>query len=548
METRIWHEAYMPDVPPRIDYEDITMPRALERTARKYPENIALIMMGKKISYSRLNNEVDRLAAALNHLGIQKGNHVALVLPNIPQMVVATYALFKLGAVAVMLNPLYTKRELKGYLEDSKAKMVICLDIFVPKINEIKPETGVEAIIACHFNDYLPFPLKQIFPLVKKEMYRKTRPGEGVVDLRDLMKKDLPRVKGVQVAFEDLAALIYTGGTTGISKAVMLTHGNASCSVQQFKSWLFDAREGNERLLAMLPFFHVAGFTDIMNQCIYRGWTGILVPRPDADSVLKTTKKYRPTIFGAVPTLYVGLLNHPEFPKADLSFLKGCLSGAAPMAMDTMRQWEKAVGAPVVELYGLSETSAICHFNPWGGKTKVGSVGVPVPDTDCRIVDIETGTKELALGESGEILIKGPQVTNGYYEKPEETAQTIRDGWLHTGDIGYMDPEGYLFIVDRKKDVIIAGGYNIYPREVDEVLFEHPDIREAGVVGIPDDYRGQTVKAFVVKKPGSTLTREEIIAHCRENLAAYKVPRIIEFMDELPKSNVGKILKKELRE
>jgi long-chain acyl-CoA synthetase len=272
------------------------------------------------------------------------------------------------------------------------------------------------------------------------------------------------------------------------------------------------------------------------------------VPRPEPATVLELALKYKPTYFPCVPTIYVGLLNHPGLRKADLSFIKGCMSGAAPLAVDTIRQWKEAVGQTIMEVYGLTEASPLSHGNPWRGVQKAGSGGVPVSDTDCRIVDVDTGTEEMPMGKSGEILLKGPQVTQGYYNRADETAATIRDGWLHTGDIGYMDDEGYLFIVDRKKDMIIAGGYNIYPRDIDEILYEHPKIQEACAVGIPHEYRGETVKAFVVVRSGESLSPEELDAYCREKLAAYKVPKLYEFRDELPKSAIGKVLRRELRE
>ncbi len=548
MEERIWHKAYAPAVPPSIDYEKITMPQALERTVRNFPDNTALVMMGKKISYRQLDELVNRFAAALADLGIQKGDKVAILLPNLPQGFMAVQAVFKLGAVVVMHNPLYTESELEYQLNDSDSKMAITLDLLVPRILKLKEKTAVETVIACHIRDYLPFPKKQLFPFVKKDMHRKTDPGEGVHDFLDLVKKYPPTPPQGEVLFGDLATLLYTGGTTGVSKGVMLTHGNLSINVQQLKGWFHDAEDGKESMLGIFPIFHAAGFTVVMNLCIFRGFEVVLVPRPEAGGILEMTQKFRPNIFTCVPTIFVGVLNHPHFPKTDLSCIKWTVSGAAPLAVDTIREWEKVTGSTIVECYGLSETTLLSHANPWGGKTKVGSVGLPVTDTDCRIVDVETGTKEMPLGESGEILLKGPQLTQGYYKKPEETENAIRDGWFYTGDIGYMDEEGYLFISDRKKEMIIAGGYNIYPREIDEVLFEHPKIQEAAAVGIPDPYRGETVKAFIVTKEGETLTEDEVISLCREKLAAYKVPKLVEFMDDLPKSTVGKVMRRKLKE
>jgi len=548
MEERIWHKAYAPGVPKNIDYQRVPMPEALERSATRFPDTMALNLMGKRITYGELDDLVNRFAWALADMGIRKGDRVSLILPNLPQAVIASYAVFRLGAVVVMNNPLYTERELLYQLTDSESKMCICLDLLVPRVLKLKPQTGIQTIISCHIRDYLPFPKKQLFPYVKKTMHRETEPGEDVLDFWELVKKYPPKRRETDAAWNDLAALIYTGGTTGVSKGVMLTHANCSVIPQQMRAWFFDVEDGQATQIAIFPFFHVAGFTAMMNFSIYKGAGLILVPRPEPNIVLELTRKYRPSYFGCVPTIYVGLLNHPEFPKTDFSFIKGCLSGAAPLALDTIRAWEEAVGATIVEVYGMTESAALCHANPWRGKTKVGSVGVPIPDTDCRIVDVETGTRELGIGEPGEILIKGPQMTPGYYKRPDETDIAFRDGWFYTGDVGYMDEEGYLFIVDRKKDMIIAGGYNIYPREIDEVLYAHPKVAEACSVGLPDPYRGETVKAFLVRKAGETLTEEEVISFCKEKLAAYKVPKQVEFMEALPKSAIGKVLRRKLRE
>jgi long-chain acyl-CoA synthetase len=548
MEDRIWHRAYDPEVPPSIDYETITLGGALRRAGRDYSESVALVMMGRRITYRELDQLVDRFATALADLGIQKGDKVAIILPNVPQIVVAAFAVMRLGAVVVMNNPLYTERELEHQLNDSGSKMVICLDLLVPRLVSLRERTGIREIIACHIRDYLPFPAKQLFPFVKRDMHRKIDPREGVVEFADLVKKYPASPPETEISFGDVASLQYTGGTTGVSKGAMLTHGNLSCNVQQLAAWMFDVRGGEESVMGIFPIFHIAGFTAVMIHSAFRGMTSILVPRPEPAAVLDLALKYKPTYFPCVPTIYVGLLNHPDFPKADLSFIKGCMSGAAPLAAETTRQWKEATGQTIMEVYGLSECSPLAHGNPWRGVQKSGSVGIPVSDTDCRIVDVETGTEEMPTGESGEVLVKGPQVTQGYYNRPEETEATIRDGWLHTGDIGYEDDEGYLFIVDRKKDMIIAGGYNIYPRDIDEVLFEHPKVQEACAVGIQHEYRGETVKAFVVVRPGESLTEEDLDAYCRERLAAYKVPRLYEFRDELPKSAIGKVLRRELRE
>ena len=549
MEDRIWYKAYPKGVSHTIDYEEMTLPASLTRTAQRFPERAALILMGKKISFRELEALVDRMAAVLTGLGVQKGDKVAMILPNIPQMVIATYAAWRIGAVVVMNNPLYTERELEHQLNDSESKLAVVFDLLVPRMLSLQKKTKLESIIACHIRDYLPFPLKQLFPYVKKELHRPVAPTEGALEYTELMAVAPEKPPKVEVGFHDLAALLYTGGTTGLSKGVMLTHANLSINVQQFKGLLTDMVDGKENVLGVLPFFHSAGFTACMNTCVYRGFTDVLIPKPDLDIIIKMMKKYRPAIFGGVPTMYVGLLNHPKLPpKADLSFIKGSVSGAAPMAMETLRHWEERVGAQIIEVFGMTEMSPVSHANPWGGVTKPGSVGIPFPDTDCRIVDVETGETEMPIGEPGEILLKGPQMMKGYYQKEEESAEALKDGWFHTGDIGYMDEEGYLFIVDRKKDMIIAGGFNIYPRDIDEVLYEHPKIQEACAVGLPDPYRGETVKAYIVPKAGENLTKEEVTAYCKEKLAAYKVPKLIEFMDDLPKSTVGKVLRRQLKD
>jgi long-chain acyl-CoA synthetase len=549
MQERVWHKAYVPGLPPSIDYERVTLSQALARTARDHPDNVALILMGRKITYRQLDESVNRFANALAGLGIRQGDKVALVLPNMPQIVIATYAIWRLGGVVATNNPLYTERELEHQLNDSESRLAVVMDLVVPRVLSIKERTRVETVIACHVRDYLPFPLKQLFPVLKRNLHRKTDRAEGVLDFADLLRSGAPEPPAPGPDFDDLAALLYTGGTTGVSKGVMLSHANLSINVQQIKALIHDADDGAETQIGILPFFHSAGFTAGMNHCIYRGFEHVLVLRPEVDILRKYLVKYRPALFGCVPTLYVGLLGDPKLPpKSELGFIKGSLSGAAPLPTETIREWDERVGVQIVEVYGMTEMSPVSHANPWGGRCKAGSVGVPLPDTDCRIVDVDTGEREMGVGETGEILLKGPQLMSGYYKRPDETARSIRNGWFHTGDIGYMDDEGYLYIVDRKKDMIIAGGFNIFPREIDEVLYEHPKIQEACAVGLPDKYRGETVKAFIVVKQGETLSEEEVFASCREKLAAYKVPKLIEFMDELPKSAIGKVLRRELRE
>jgi len=545
---RLWHKAYVSGVPKSIDFEEITMPEVLTRTAARFPKRTALLFMGKKIPYAELERSVNRFANALLDLGVKRADKVALLLPNIPNIVIAYYGIWRMGAVPVPNNPMYTDRELEHQLNDSGAAVLVTLDLFAARMLALKPKTKLRQIITCHINDYLPFPARQLFPFVKKAMYRKYEKVQGHYEFLDLMRNASPQFDGPPPSLDEIALIPYTGGTTGVSKGVVLTHRNVTCKNQMMEAWFSDMKDLPERELAIFPFFHLAGFTAVMIFAVKMGWTAILVPRPEPRAVLEMMIKYRPTVIPAVPTIYVGLLALPEFKKADLSFVKGFFCAAAPLALETIEELKKATGATMVEAYGLSESTGLVTVTPWRGRLKQGSAGVPLPSTDMKIVDLETGENEVPTGEEGEIVFRGPQMCRGYYNMPEETEKAIRGGWFHTGDIGKVDEDGYVYIVDRKKDMIIAGGYNIYPRDIDEVLFEHPKVLEACAVGVPDKYRGETVKAFVVVKPGETVTEEELDRYCRQNLAAYKVPKMYEFIESLPKSSVGKVLRRELRE
>ena len=545
---KLWHKSYAPGVPYEVDIEKVTMAEVLSRTAKKYPDKTAFIYMGKKISYSELERLVNRFARSLMDLGVKKGDKVGFVLPNLPQLVIAIHAAYKLGAVTVMNNPLYTELELQNQLNDSDCKLVIILDLLLPRILKIKANTQIEKIVTCHINDYLPFPVKQLFPFVKKAMYRKIEPQKYIYEFMDLIKKYPDSPVDNTSEWDDLAALIYTGGTTGVSKGAMLTHANISSVLQQWKAWFPTLKDGEEVVMGIYPIFHSAGYSVSMNMSIFSGWTNILIPRPEPKGIIDALKKYRPTFLPGVPTIYQGLLNEERFRRMDLSFIKGFFAGAAPLPEDTLDQLKQLHGAVIHDVYGATENTAFAVASPFGGRIKQGTVGVPLPNTDIKIMDAETGKIEQKTGDTGEICIKGPQVMKGYYKKPEETSNTLRDGWFYTGDIGYIDEDGYISIVDRKKDIIISSGYNIYPIEIDNVLFAHPKILEACVIGVPDEYRGESVKAYIVPKPGESVDEQEIIQFCKQRLAAYKVPKIIEFTDSLPKSAVGKILRRELRD
>ena len=541
-----WLRSYAPGVPHEIDIEEITLSRALSRSAAERGDMTALNYMGRKISFRELEFLVNRFARALKALGVERGDKVATLLPNLPQMIIAVYAAFRIGAVIVPNNPLYTERELAYQLGDSESRVAVGLDMLLPRMLALKEKTGLKEIVTCHINDFLPFPKKQLYPLVKKDMYRKVAPQQNVHRFTDLVKEQPGGPLEDLSAWEDPAAILYTGGTTGLSKGVMLTHASLSANVQQFAAWIQGVKEG-EKLLAVYPYFHSAGFTAMQNYPLWARLEAIPVPRPSPDSVADMVRQFKPDYLPGVPTIFNGLLSNKDFTGMDLSFIKGFFAGAAPLPMDTYNRLIELTGKQIVDVYGLTECTLFATASPWRGKIKAGTVGLPLPNTEIKIVDLETGQKEMPAGEAGEILIKGPQVMSGYYKKPEETAQVLCDGWLCTGDIGFIDEEGYLSVIDRKKDLIIAGGFNVYPNEVDDVLFAHPKVKEACTVGMPDAYRGETVVAYVVANPGERVTEEEIKKHCRENLAAYKVPRKIFFIDELPKSSIGKILRRELR-
>jgi long-chain acyl-CoA synthetase len=365
---------------------------------------------------------------------------------------------------------------------------------------------------------------------------------------KEVIKAHSPDPPQVALSFDNTAVFQYTGGTTGVSKGVMLTHGNLSKQVQQIAAWFPQFKKGEEIMLGALPYFHVFGLSTAMNFSIFMGWGQILIPKPQPEPLLEAIRKFKPTFTPLVPTMYIGMLNHPDIEKTDLTSIKGCFSGSAPLPIEIIRNFEEKTGAVIVEGFGLTESTPVSHINPFsGGKRKVGSVGLPISDTQCRVVSLDDGMTDVAVGEPGELLIKGPQIMKGYWNMPEETAKTITDGWLHTGDIGKMDEEGYFYIVDRKKDMIISGGFNVYPRDIDEVFFEHPKVEEACSIGIPHPTRGESVKVFVVLKKGESATQEEFITYCEDKLAKYKLPTEIEFRDDLPKTNVGKVLRKVLR-
>ncbi|AVQ99567.1 long-chain fatty acid--CoA ligase [Oceanobacillus iheyensis] len=548
-QSKRWLKHYPSEIPTSITYDRKPLHAFLEESASRFAKKKALYFMGKEISFEALYEEAKKLAFFMQKKGLNKGDKVAIMLPNCPQAVIGYYATLMAGAVVVQTNPLYKERELEYQLKDSEASFIICLDILLPTVTNVIPKTNITHSIVTGIKDYLPFPKNMVYPFIQKRQYKmvvKVEESEITHSWHRALSASETSYQKVDIdPMEDLALLQYTGGTTGYPKGVMLTHYNLVSNVQMCDAWLYNTKGEEDIVLGVLPFFHVYGMTTVMNNSIMVGSKMVLLPKFDAKEVLKTIDKQKPTLFPGAPTIYIGLLNHPDLSNYDLSSIEACISGSAPLPIEIQEQFEKLTGGKLVEGYGLTETSPVTHANFVWEKRINGSIGVPWPDTECKVVVMETD-EEAEIGEIGEIVVKGPQVMKGYWNNQEETDLVLKDGWLFTGDLGYMDEEGYFYVVDRKKDMIIAGGYNIYPREVEEVLYEHEGIQEAVVAGVPDAYRGETVKAYIVLKSGSTLNEEELNRFCRKHLAAYKVPKIYEFRIELPKTAVGKILRRSL--
>ncbi len=553
---KVWFQHYEKHVPEHIDYPDTVLPSFLAETARKYPHRSAIIFKGTDISYRSLDQTVDRLASALQKAGLVKGTRVAIHLPNCPQFIMAYFAVLRSGGIVVPCNPLYTAPEMKHQLNDSGAEIIFTLSNTYPLIERIQNETKLRKIIVCEIKTYFPPVLKLLFTLLleKKKGHRVEYAGHpDTVGFLPFLSTGEDRPRPVKLESEDTAVLMYTGGTTGISKGAQLTHRNILVNAYQTKHWL-NSPEAVDITLTQLPMFHCYGMTTCINLGVVNANTLVIIPDPrDIKDVIKTIHKYRPTLYPGVPAMYNAINNYTDLKKYDLSSIKVCVSGAAGLPAEVQQTFNRITGAHLIEGYGLSEASPVTHANPIYVGNRIGTIGLPWPDTDVRIMDVDTGTQILGPGEVGELCIRGPQVMKGYWNLPKETANALRihpDGtgpWLHTGDIATMDEDGYFRIVDRKKDMILgAGGYNIYPREIEDVLYMHPKVLEAAVIGVPFAGMGERIKVFIVLKPGEQADEKEILDFCRENLAVYKVPKYVEFRDELPKTMVGKILRREL--
>jgi long-chain acyl-CoA synthetase len=551
MSEKPWLKHYDEGVPETIDYPDIPCFSLLERSAAKFPDQICTIFKGAKITYKEMNEITDRLAAGLYSLGIKKGDRVGLFIPNTPQFIMAYYALMKIGAIVVATNPLYTEREIIYQVNDAGIEVMILMTNNYEKIKAIQDKTKIRQIVATNIKETLPPILRVLFTLVQeKKAGFKVELRDNDVWMKDLIDKFKPEDRPkIDVSSGDTALFQYSGGTTGISKGVIAPHRAVVANTYQMVSWATGAEKGKEVLCLAIPLYHVYGMVAGLNYGMLLAATMVMVADPrDIKDVLENLSKYKVTIYPGVPAMYNAINVNPDVlaGKYDLSSLRDCISGSAPLLRETKERFEEVTGGKLVEGYGLSEAPTATHCNPILGENRTGSIGLPLPDVECRIVDVDDGKKVLPAGEVGELTIKAPQVMVGYHNMPTETENALRNGWLHTGDIAYMDEDGYFYIVDRKKELIKPGGFQVWPREVEEVICTHPSVLEVCAGGVPDARSGEAVKAWVVLKPGKTATAQEIIDWAKKDLAGYKVPREVEFRDELPKTTVGKILRREL--
>ena len=552
---RPWLGSWPEGVPKSIDYPEIPVHELLRRAAKEFGGRPAITFYGKSISYRDLDAAVDRFAAGLRRIGVLPGDLVSLVLPNTPHFIVAFFAVLRAGGIVVQTNPLYTPRELESLWTDAGVETVVTLDLFWHNVSRARANARVKRVVVCDVGEFLKVPLRQLYPIKKRRDLKKQGhwpldiPHEvGIHRFADLARTPPSPALETRASLDDVVVLQYTGGTTGTSKGAMLTNRNLIANAMQVAAWFSAGSHRSEKLLGAIPLFHVYGLTAVMLLSVVAGIEVILYPNPrEIGAILKLINKTKPSLFPGVPTMYIAILRHPKLAKYDLRSIRACISGAAPLPNEVRKQFEAATGGRLVEGYGLTEASPVTHCNPLNGVVKE-CIGIPFPDTDAKIVDADDPTREVAQGEVGELAVRGPQVMKGYWNKPEETRNVLRDGWLLTGDLAKMDADGYFYIVDRKKDLILCSGYNVYPREVEEVLFMHPAVGEAAAIGVPDPYRGETVKAFVVLKPGKTVTEADLIAFCKERLAPFKVPKAVEFATALPMSLVGKVLRRQLRE
>jgi long-chain acyl-CoA synthetase len=541
--ARPWLNHYDYWVRPHMNYPRRPLHEILRITAVEVPDRPATAFLGAHLTFGQIKEQADKFATALARLGIRQKDRVGIMLPNCPQYLIAAFAVLRLGATVVNVNPLYTPREVLVVAQDSGMSAMLTLDALAPVTLSVRDQTKIENVIITSLAEY-------------SAAAQPTAAAPGTLTLADLLasvdEPDLPRVE--INTDEDVAVLQYTGGTTGVPKGAMLTHYNIFANVVQTEGWAIrSSRRGEDTHLLVIPFFHIYGFTVGMIAGTWLGVQQVLIPKYDVEALLTAIRDYRPTYFPAVPTIYISLLNHPKAKEYGIDKVRAFNSGSAPLPVEVIEQFERITGGTLNEGYGLSEASPVTHSTPSLARRKPGSIGLPLPDTEMKIVDLETGTREVAVGSEGELCIAGPQVMKGYWNRPDETAIALRTDaegrtWLYTGDVARMDEDGYTYIVQRKKDLIIVSGFNVYPSEVEGVLYTHPAVIEAAVIGVPDAYRGEAVKACVVLKSGATATSAELKEHCSGGLAEFKVPREIEIRETLPKTAVGKILHRVLRE
>ena len=539
-QLKLWFKNWPNHVPKNLKYPNVPLFQILKETAKSHPEKVAIAYLDREITYADLNLLSDQFAAALVGLGVKKGDRVAIFLPNIPQFIIAYYGILKAGAVLTAISPMHREREVEYQLADSEAQTIVTLDSLVPIVEAVRQRTKLKHVIVTNLEEYT----NKTSPVLD----RKPK-APNTYSFNELLKKDAQPPKVNINPAEDLAALQYTGGTTGTAKGAMLTHSNLVANAIAFASWIRGA-EAKETFLAALPLFHIYGMTTSMNVPIALSSKMVLLPKFEPAKALETIQKHRVTVFCGVPTMYQALLANPELGKYDLASIRVCISGASPLPPQVQRKFMEVTGGLLAEGYGLTEASPVTHCSPVDKTMKtvrVGSIGLPLPDTDAKIVDAETGTKTLAMGETGELAVKGPQVMKGYWRRPDETTLVLRSGWLLTGDIARMDAEGYFYITDRKKDLIKTKDYSVYPREIEDVLYEHPAVRLCAVIGKPDPAAGEIPKAFVVLKEGTAVSAQEITAFVNGKLAPYKAIRELEFRKDLPLSSAGKVLRRSLR-
>jgi long-chain acyl-CoA synthetase len=537
--SKPWLKHYDFWVPAQLNPPRQQLYQILQIACANFRDQPASAFMGAQLTFGQVKTQVDRLATALAELGIAKGDRVGIMLPNCPQYLISFFAIVRLGAIVTNINPIYTPREVAMVAQDAGMRAIIVLDLIAPVVLGVRDKTRIEHIIVTSLPEYSAAPDTAPPAPPNTLSFSKL--------INDVAEAIYPRV--TINPEEDVAVLQYTGGTTGVPKGAMLTHFNLYANVIQSYNWGREiTQRGDERYLMVIPYFHIYGQTVGLLLGAWNGAMQIPVPKFDPELLIKAIKQYKPTFFPGVPTLYIAMLNHPEIKSCGLEYVRRFNSGSAPLPVEVIERFEQLSGAMLYEGYGLTEASPTTHSTPTLARRKPGSIGLPFPSTDCKIVDLETGEREVGIGEDGELCVRGPQVMKGYWNRPDETAIALRNGWLYTGDVARMDEDGYFYIVQRKKDMIIVGGFNVYPNEVEDVLFTHPAVLEAVVIGVPDEYKGEAVKAFVVLKPSATATKDDLLAHCRANLAKYKMPTLLEIVPSLPKSAVGKVLRRELRE